>query len=103
MDEIPEIHIKDKKDELFYLNEYRYEIHKKIIDVVEHAFDNDLEVVPVLKITHDIEKYSMFLTIQKQQWGEGLEKCIRYFERIEDYELCEKTNKLIKKIKNGDT
>ena len=49
MDEIPEIHIKDKKDELFYLNEYRYDIHKKIIEIVDHAFDNDLEVVPVLK------------------------------------------------------
>ena len=103
MDEIPEIHIKDKKDELFYLNEYRYEIHKKIIDVVEHAFDNDLEVVPVLKITHDIEKYSMFLTIEKDGWMEGLDKCIKYFEDIEDYEMCTITNKLIKKIKNGDT
>ncbi len=52
MDEIPEIHIKDKKDELFYLNEYRYDIHKKMIEIIDHAFDNDLEVVPVLKIIH---------------------------------------------------
>ena len=103
MDEIPEIHIKDKKDELFYLNEYRYNIHKKMIEIIDHAFDNDLEVVPVLKIIHEVEKYSMFLTIEKHNWQEGLEKCIKYFERIEDYELCEKTNKLIKKIKDGDT
>tara|TARA_R110000824_G_scaffold120384_2_gene275712 strand:+ start:105 stop:416 length:312 start_codon:yes stop_codon:yes gene_type:complete len=103
MDEIPEIHIKDKKDELFYLNEYRYNIHKKMIEIIEHAFDNDLEVVPVLKIIHDIENYSMFLTIEKDQWEEGLEKARLYFEEKEDYELCEKTNKLIKKIKHGDT
>jgi hypothetical protein len=103
MDEIPEIHIKDKSDELFYLNEYRYDIYKKIIEVIDYAFENDIEIAPVLKITHDIEHYSMFLTIEKHQWMNGLKKCINFFKKIEEYELCEKTNKLIKKIKNGDT
>jgi len=44
----------------------------------------------------------MVLMVDKENWGESLEKCIKYFVSIEDYEMCDTVEKLRKKIKNGN-
>ena len=42
---VPIIYIENEEEEEKYLSEYKFSIHNKILESVEEAFENDIEVL----------------------------------------------------------
>jgi len=102
MGDIPIIHINQEGDEEKYLHTHRFKIHTRILEEVERGIENNIESITLFKIVNHINDYTVVMTVTKENWKESLNKCKKYFEKIEEYEACEKIKELEKKLTNGD-
>tara|TARA_Y100000401_G_scaffold113376_1_gene113971 strand:+ start:372 stop:683 length:312 start_codon:yes stop_codon:yes gene_type:complete len=102
MDKVPTIIINTEEEEENLLTNNRHHIHSEIVKNIDHAYENDIENLTLFKIINNLRDYTMVLMVDKENWDESLEKCVKYFVSIEDYEMCDTVEKLRKKIKNGN-
>jgi len=102
MGDIPTIHINQEGDEEKYLHTHRFKIHTRILEGVERGIENNIESITLFKIVNHLNDYTVVMTVTKENWKESLNKCKKYFEKIEEYEACEKIKELEKKLTDGD-
>ena len=102
MEEIIVIYINNENDEEEYLIEQQFQVHKKIYNGVKHSFKYGINTLHIFKIINNLRGYTAILTVDRDNWVISLEKCLKYFLDVEEYELCDKVTKLLNKIKNGD-
>ena len=100
--DVPEIHINNEEEENSYLITKRFEIHKKIFDDIEAAYPTTKTKLIIFRIVNNFRGYVLEMRVERKDWLDSLNKCLEYFEEIEEYEICNKVDQLIDKIENGD-
>lgn len=53
----------------------------------------------IITLTDDIDINQAILTLDSNEWERALELALLHFELVENYEMCSKVIKLMKKIK----
>ena len=67
---------------------------KSLVSNIAEGIEDNLESVNVAEIkNHDI-----ILSVSKDEWKPGLEKAMEYYIEKEEYEICSKIKKLIKRL-----
>jgi hypothetical protein len=75
----------DEFDNIFeWLFENECEMHAAIYDRLEYAFENNKKKVALFRF----EGTDSVLTINLNKTGIYLDKALRYFEHVEEYEKC---------------
>jgi hypothetical protein len=71
----------------------------RILEAIENVYLSRSEYVDLFRLNI---KNSMGYTMRcyKEEWNASLEKCLKYFERTENFENCSKIKK-IKEVLNG--
>ncbi len=85
----------------FLLNEKTF-MHETIVNAIEYSFYMNEEYAAVLEAFVEEKNNSFMVGISKPEWLGALEKSLKYFERVEEYEMCEIVFTLIKEIKNNE-
>jgi|ETNvirenome_6_85_1030632.scaffolds.fasta_scaffold08674_4 5-formaminoimidazole-4-carboxamide-1-beta-D-ribofuranosyl 5'-monophosphate synthetase len=98
MGKIPVIHINSEAEEKDYLKNHKTNIHIKIMDTVEFAYDNDVDSIEIVKVVNAYRGVTFVLCVTKENWEDSLNKSLTHFIEQEEYELCDKVHKIIKKI-----
>lgn len=102
MKHIPVIYIDTEEDEDKYLSEYKFSIHTKILDSIELSLKEGIQSMELFQVVNNLRGFTFVVMIDKNSWIDSLEKCLLFYEENEEYELCERTKKLIDKInQNG--
>tara|TARA_B100000900_G_scaffold371527_1_gene350812 strand:- start:1629 stop:1934 length:306 start_codon:yes stop_codon:yes gene_type:complete len=98
MSRLPTIHINSESEEQDYLRNYKTQLHIKIMDTVEFAYDNDVNSIEVVKVINNFRGITFVLCVTKDNWEDSLNKSLVHFLEEEEYELCNKVHKILKKI-----
>ena len=100
MPKLPTIHINSESEEEDYLRNYKTQLHIKIMDTVEFAYDNDVDSIEVVKVINNFRGVTFVLCVIKDNWRDSLNKSLNHFIEEEEYELCDRVHKILKKINN---
>lgn len=100
MSKLPTIHINSESEEQDYLRNHKTQLHIKIMDTVEFAYDNDIDSIEVVKVINNFRGVTFVLCVTKNNWEDSLNKSLSHFIEEEEYELCDKVHKILKKISN---
>lgn len=80
----------------------KYSSYKKrnikvyIYEKIKVAFDLNIKQVCLFNISSS----NLLIKVNEKNWIKPLEKCLSYFEEVEDYLLCNECIKMIELIKN---
>ena len=85
-----------------FLRNSKWLIHSLVIEGVKKSLEDQLDEIIVFRIINSENNYQMNSVLKKTEWVNSLNKCLEFYENIEEYEICGEINELIKKIKNGD-
>ena len=67
---------------------------KSLVSNIAEGIEDNLESVNIAEIkNHDI-----IINVSKSEWEGGLEKAMEYYIEKEQYEVCSKIKKLIKRL-----
>tara|TARA_B100001173_G_C15584905_1_gene378033 strand:- start:226 stop:498 length:273 start_codon:yes stop_codon:yes gene_type:complete len=67
---------------------------KSLVLSIANGIKNNLESVSVAEIKH----HDVVISVPKNEWKSGLENAIEYYIKTEEYEVCSKIKKLIKRL-----
>jgi len=67
---------------------------RSLVSSIASGIKNNLESVNVAEIKH----HDVIISVSKDEWKSGLENAIKYYIKTEEYEICSKIKKLIKKL-----
>lgn len=67
---------------------------KSLVENITTGVDLDLESVNVA----EIKNYDVIISVPKTEWKAGLKNAMDYYIKREEYEICSRIKKLIKKI-----
>lgn len=83
------------------LKDYESEIYDSILNSVKENFKkSEKSEVNVVNITTQTRNYTINLT--REKFIKWLNKCIAFFETLEEYEKCQECVNIIKEIENND-
>ena len=100
MSKLPTIHINSESEEQDYLRNHKTNLHIKIMDTVDFAYDNDVDSIEIAKVINNFRGVTFVLCVTKDNWVDSLKKSLSHFIGEEEYELCGKAQKILKKITN---
>jgi hypothetical protein len=84
-------------DQLF--NDYKTEIYDNVLASIKENYKKDeMDEINVVKISTQSKEYLINLT--RDKFVAMLERCISYFEPLEEYEKCQDCIDIIDEIKN---
>ena len=92
--EIPSIPVLDEQDADVFFNDHENLIYTRIIKAVEEGIIMELKEIRLFELSGT----GVYLTSQRGDWKNGLEKAIQYFISTEDYEKCIISKQLIGKL-----
>ncbi len=90
MIELKEIIIDNEEDELLFFERYNFEIYHRILEGVKIVFDKKIDVLEIVKIVNKNSGNTMIISVEKENWKNHLESCLKFFESIEEFEICKK-------------
>jgi len=67
---------------------------RSLVSNIASGIKNNLESVNVAEIKH----HDVIISVPKDEWKSGLENAIEYYIKTEEYEICSKIKKLIKRL-----
>ena len=67
---------------------------RSLVTNIANGIKNNLESVSVAEIKH----HDVVISVPKNEWKSGLENAIEYYIKTEEYEVCSKIKKLIKRL-----
>lgn len=91
----------NEEDQKNFLLENKWLICSLIVEGVRKSIDDNLESITIFRIINPLDDFIMTTELKKDDWLESLNKCLGYYESIEEYEMCDKIVNLIKEIRNG--
>jgi hypothetical protein len=80
----------------FNLDKDRDVIFRRTVEAIRNAISSRSKVAEISRVKVAETEFDTF--VAKPDWEDALEKAKKYFERIEDYEMCQECVSLIKKI-----
>jgi hypothetical protein len=67
---------------------------RSLVSNIAEGIEDNLESVNIAEIKHT----DIILSVSKDEWKPGLEKAMEYYIENEQYEVCSKIKKLIKRL-----
>jgi|TARA_R110001583_G_scaffold77872_1_gene211660 hypothetical protein len=67
---------------------------RSLVSNIANGIKNNLKSVNVAEIKH----HDVIISVPKDEWKSGLENAIEYYIKTEEYEVCSKIKKLIKRL-----
>ena len=67
---------------------------KSLVVNIANGIKDDLESVNIA----EIKNHDVIISVPKTEWKGGLENAMDYYIKREEYEICSKIKKLIKKL-----
>ena len=67
---------------------------KTLVSNIAEGIEDDLESVNIA----EIKNHDVIISVSKDEWKPGLEKAMEYYIENEQYEVCSKIKKLIKRL-----
>tara|TARA_R110000737_G_scaffold160496_1_gene188350 strand:+ start:82 stop:354 length:273 start_codon:yes stop_codon:yes gene_type:complete len=67
---------------------------KSLVSNIANGIKNNLKSVNVAEIKH----HDVIISVPKDEWKSGLENAMNYYIKTEEYEVCSKIKKLIKRL-----
>ena len=67
---------------------------KSLVLNIADGINDNLESVNIA----EIKNHDVIISVSKDEWKPGLEKAMEYYIEKEEYEICSKIKKLIKKL-----
>jgi hypothetical protein len=67
---------------------------RTLVTKIADGIEDNLESVNIAEIKHT----DIILSVSKDEWKGGLEKAMEYYIENEQYEVCSRIKKLIKKL-----
>lgn len=92
--EIPNIPVLDEQEAEVFFEENQSLVYTRILQAVEEGVITKKNIIRLFELDGTGE----YLTSNKEDWKEGLYKCIDYFTQLEDYEKCATALNLISKL-----
>jgi hypothetical protein len=96
-----DFYFSNEDDQKNFLLENKWLIHSLIVEGVRKSLDEGLDTIIIFRIINQFNDFVLTTELQKKDWEESLNKCLSYYESIEEYEMCDKIIKLLKTIKDG--
>ena len=69
-------------------------VMKSLVSNIEEGIEYELESVNVA----EIKNHDVIISVPKTEWKGGLENAMEYYIKKEEYEVCSKIKKLIKRL-----
>lgn len=86
-----------------FLKNNKWLIHSLILDAIKKSKEEQLESIVVFRIINPITDFTMINKLDRGNWVKSLNKCLNYYEFVEEYEKCEEITKLINEIKDDNS
>ena len=67
---------------------------RSLVSNIAEGIEGNLESVNVA----EIKNHDVIISVPKSEWKPGLEKAMEYYIEKEEYEVCSKIKKLIKRL-----
>ena len=67
---------------------------RSLVTNIASGIKEELESVNIAEIKH----HDVIISVPKDEWKSGLENAIEYYIKTEEYEVCSKIKKLIKRL-----
>ena len=67
---------------------------KSIVENITEGMEGNLESVNIA----EIKNQNVIISVPKDEWKSGLENAMNYYIKTEEYEVCSKIKKLIKRL-----
>ena len=96
-----DFYFSNEDDQKNFLLENKWLIHSLIVEGVRKSLDEGLDTIIIFRIINQFNDFVLTTELKKKDWEESLNKCLSYYESIEEYEMCDKIIKLLKTIKDG--
>ena len=80
-----------------YLRTEKHKFYNTLITEIETSWLNGEEISKIARAELD-NGVRIIIDIPRKDWTNTLNKCIGYYETIEEYETCLRLQKLIKEI-----
>lgn len=96
-----DFYFSNEDDQKNFLLENKWLIHSLIVEGVRKCIDEGLDSLVIFRIINPIDDFILTTELFKKDWEESLNKCLKYYESIEEFEMCTKIVELLKTIKNG--
>ena len=67
---------------------------RSLVSNIADGINDNLESVNIA----EIKNHDVIISVSKDEWKPGLEKAMEYYIEKEEYEICSKIKKLIKRL-----
>tara|TARA_Y100000766_G_C18760398_1_gene533114 strand:+ start:464 stop:763 length:300 start_codon:yes stop_codon:yes gene_type:complete len=71
---------------------------RSLVSNIADGIKDNLESVNIA----EIKNHDLIISVSKDEWKPGLEKAMEYYIENEQYEVCSKIKKLIKRLQNDN-
>jgi hypothetical protein len=96
-----DFYFSNEDDRKKFLIDNKWLICSLIVEGVKKSLEEGLQSIVIFRLINTIDDFIMSTELRKNDWVESLNKCLEYYESVEEYEMCDKIINLLKTIKNG--
>ena len=96
-----DFYFSNEEDRKKFLIDNKWLICSLIVEGVKKSFDEGLQSIVIFRLIYTIDDFIMTTELRKNDWSNSLDKCLEYYESVEEYEMCDKIINLLKTIKDG--
>jgi hypothetical protein len=75
-------------------------IFRRMVECIDYGINTGVDIVTLFTVP-PMDGDNIYLVLKEMSWITSLEKCLSYFEGIEDYEMCEYTKDVLERINNN--
>lgn len=94
-----EVTVKNSEELASLMDEGSYEISKSMVSNIFENLNTKKKRIHVISIYCEEDQAVYDLTLERSNFLDTLEKCLKTFERYEDYEGCTNIQKAISQLK----
>ena len=76
------------------LSSKRPQVYKSLIEGVSEAIKKNKKVIKLCEVKNS----NIYITVEKPEWKDSLDKALEFYENEEEYEECSKIKNLIDKL-----
>jgi hypothetical protein len=96
-----DFYVSNGDDQKIFLQDNKWLICSLIVEGVKKSIEENLESLIIFRVINPLENTMLTTELKKSDWTNSLNKCLSYYESIEEYEMCDKIITLLKIIEDG--
>lgn len=96
-----DFYVSNEDDQKKFLQDNKWLICSLIVEGVKKSIEENLESLIIFRVINPLMGSMLTTELKKSDWANSLNKCLSYYESIEEYEMCDKIMALLKVIDNG--